>query len=125
MLETWTSLRQYSDLTFFGGLQFSDSNLFNNCCCLYLYKLWVIFYQMIIMMFIIPIFGFVKTLDYIDKYSYDIAFDCFDIFAYPIWFWFSIANLCFYACLGTALFVISIFFWGVKEKLLTKLFERY
>ena len=106
------------------GLQFSDSNLFNNCCCLYLYKLWVFFYQMIIMMFIIPIYAFIKTLDYSEKdYYYNTII--FNLFAFPTWFFISIANLCFYVSLGAVLFVISIFFKCIREELLVKVFDRY
>ena len=103
------------------GLQFSDSELFNNCCCLYLYKLWVLFYQMIILMFIYPIYGFIKTTKYM---SYDLR-GCAALLAFPIWFFSSVANLVFYVSIGTVLFVISIFFYCIRESIFEELFESY
>jgi hypothetical protein len=104
------------------GLQFSDSELFNNCFCLCLYKIWVLFYQMIIMMFLIPIYAFVKTSKYMD---YDLSNCCASLFAFPIWFFLSISNLCLYVCIGTFLFIISLFFRCIKEKILEEMFDSY
>ena len=101
------------------GLQFSDSELFNNCFCLYLYKLWVLFYQMIILMFIYPIFQFV----FISKnMSYELR-GCATILGYPICFFACIANLGFYVSIGTVLFIISIFFYCIREAIIEELFD--
>ena len=123
----WLCGGKYSDNHFelggaCSGLQFSDSVLLNYCCCLYLYKLWVFFYQMIILIFIIPIFGFVTTLKYTD---YELSNGCAFFVAFPIWFFASIANFCFYICLGFILFVISIFFYCIKEPIMEELFDHY
>ena len=104
------------------GLQFSDSELLNNCFCLCLYKIWVLFYQMLIMMFLIPIYAFVKTSKYMD---YDLSNCCASLFAFPIWFFLSISNLCLYVCIGTFLFIISLFFRCIKEKILEEMFDSY
>ena len=77
---------------------------------------------MIIMMFLIPIYAFVKTLKYID---YDLSNCCASLLAFPIWFFFSISNLCFYVCIGTFLFIISLFFSCIKEKILEEMFDSY
>ena len=105
------------------GLQFAHSNLFNNCFCLYLYKTWVLFYQMIIMLFIIPIAGFTHTLKETDDYNIDNC--CVVMYAYITWFLWCIPNLCLYILLGAFLFIISIFFHCIRENLLEKVFDSY
>ena len=104
------------------GLQFSDSSLFNYCFCLYLYKFWTFLLQMIIFIFIIHIYGFVKTLKNTD---YELSNGCAFFVAFPIWFLWSIAYFCFFICLGIILCIISIFFFCIKEPIIQGLFEDY
>ena len=104
------------------GLQFSDSELFNNCCCLCLYKLWVFFYQLIIMIFIIPVFSFVHYLKAMD---YDLSNCCASFLAFPIWFFLNVSYLGLFIGIGTVLSILSIIFKCIKEKILKNMFDDY
>lgn len=104
------------------GLQFSNSNLFNNCFCLFLFKTWIFLYNILIMIFIIPVYGFVKIVKSMD---YELSNCCANFLAFPIWFLVSISNLCFYISLGVILSIISIPFYCIRDAILDKMFEDY
>ena len=102
------------------GLQFSDSNLFNNCFCFFLFKIWIFLYNILIMVFIIPIFGFFNILKTLD---YDIGNCCVYFLAFPIWFFACLSNLIIYLAIGSILYLISIPFYSIREAILNEMFE--
>ena len=101
------------------GLQFTQSNLFNNCFCLFLFKIWVIFYQMIVYIFILPIYGFMEIIKY-DTYYYN---NCFVFTLYPTWFFWIIANFGFFLSLGSILSILTLFLGPFRGTILEMVLE--
>ena len=99
------------------GLQFAESNCFNCCICLYLYKLLILLYQMIMVIFIIPIYGFHYLKEKEDEYDYNYEFRC-SCMGYIIAFFWCIAYLGLFLSIGSSLFVFTLFFGFLREKLL-------
>lgn len=102
------------------GLQFAESNCFNCCICLYLYKLLILLYQMIMVIFIIPIYGFHYLKEKEDEYdynNYEYEFIC-SCMGYIIAFFWCIAYLGLFLSIGSSLFVFTLFFGFLREKLL-------
>ena len=124
----WLCEGKYTDYHFelggrCAGLQFAQSNLFNNCCCLYLYKLLVFVFQIIIYIFILPILGFMITL----KYKYHRNYFNYNCLVpktlFLVWFFWSIANLGFFLLVGSISSVLSIFLCPIREIILQKIFD--
>ena len=106
------------------GLQFSQCSIVNNCCCFYLYKLWILFYQLLMFIFIIPIYGFIKTLHYYDD-SYDYHCDncCGCFIHFFIWFCWSISYLALFIPLGITAFIFSLFLCSCRDSILKWVFD--
>jgi hypothetical protein len=108
------------------GLQFSQCSIVNYCCCFYLYKLWVLFYQLLMLLFIIPIYGFIKTLKYYDdSYIYNCDDCCGCYIHFFIWFCWSIAYLGLFIPLGAISFIFSLFLCSCRDSILQWVFDYY
>ena len=108
------------------GLQFSQCSIVNYCCCFYLYKIWVLFYQLLMFMFIIPIFGFLTTLKYFDHSDdYNCETNCGMLLHFFIWFCWSVSHLGFFIPLGIVAFIFSLFLCSCRDSILKWLFDYY
>ena len=101
------------------GLEFAESNCFNHCICLYLYKLLILLYQMIMVIFIIPICIFHFLSGNEDNFGYDYSHEdlCSCMLYIAAFFW-CIAYLGFLVSIGFTLFVFSLFLGPHREKIL-------
>ena len=106
------------------GLQFSHCSIVNYCCCFYLYKLWVLFYQLLMLIFIMPIYGFIKTLKYYeDSYEY-LCYGCESCFIhFFIWICWSISYLGFFIPIGIVFFIFYLFLCPCRDPILRWLFD--
>ena len=98
------------------GLQFSDTKLFNHCICLYLYKFVVLLYQMIMMIFILPIYLLRRVVK--GNYKFEIDNDFGELVKYPIWFLICLIFMANYAPLGFILFLVTLFSNKLREKII-------
>ena len=108
------------------GLQFSQCSIVNCCCCFYLYKLWILFYQLLMFIFIIPIYGFIKTLKYYDEsYDYNCDNSCGCFIHFFIWICWCISYLGFFIPIGIVSFIFSLFLCSCRDSILQWVFDYY
>lgn len=99
------------------GLQFSD--IMDNCCCLYLYKFLVIFYQSLFLIFLYSTYCFTKILKIYDDYRYDSCF--LTKIMWLIWFFGSVGNIGIFVPLGIVLCFVCLILncLNLREKILS------
>ena len=118
----WLCMRDYQPGHYdLGGgcfnLQFSESNMFNCCICLILYKLGVFVLQFLLMIFgFLPLSLIIYLTDQIDDIY---GFDCFSMILYIL------VGVCYFVGyyvlsigIGLIASIITIFYWPLQEKII-------
>jgi len=97
-------------------LQFTRNDLFNNCCCLYLYKFWIGLMHCILLIFIIPSIITAFYLRDIKSDLRDEQFQKLKIPCYIIAIIYTLAYFGLYASSGFPVFLIFIVIPPLKRK---------
>ena len=97
------------------GLQFSSSSIFNHCICLYLYKLVIILFHLVIFLYLLPI---IILSHFVLDYDYRIHEGFADFIKFLNWFFLSLAYPNIYIPLGFILFLVTLFSNKLREKII-------